>query len=148
LKKIIIDKLKDACENKIFSKIDGFLIKIMRVHSDKIEYGSINDINGEINYKIYYDAVVFKPIKNDKIEVLVSECNDFGIWGICALLPDNPKIEIIIPKNYISNNFNYNEDENIWYSNNIKIQKGSEIEAIVLNVQIDVTKMLIIAKIL
>ena len=148
MKDIIVDILRNKFEGKIFTKINGYVVKILNIDKKSILNGSINDINGEINYKIKYSAVIFKPIKNSVLDIVVDYCNDLAIWGHYELLSDVSIIECITPSHLIPENYTYNEMDNYWDSDGKSIKEGSFIKIKVINVQIDVTKMSIIGEII
>jgi DNA-directed RNA polymerase subunit E'/Rpb7 len=110
----IIHSLKKNYEKKVLGKINGYIIEIVDVNEDTIKDGVINDINGDINYKLEYTAVMFKPIKGDILDITVDHCNDLGIWGHSTILSDVSIIECICTKNLIPDGFIYNEEQDIW----------------------------------
>lgn len=147
IKERIIHSLKKNYEKKVLGKINGYIIEIVDVNEDTIKDGVINDINGDTNYKLEYTAVMFKPIKEDILDITIDHCNDLGIWGHSTILSDVSIIECICTKNLIPKGFTYDEEFEKWVSETKIIEEGTEVKLKVLNTQIDATKMLIIGNI-
>ena len=120
------------------------IIKIIDVAVDSIKDGIINDIDGSTNYLVKYTAVIFEPIKDQYLDILVKECNDNTIWATLSLLKNVSIIECIIPKKYIDSNYVFNEDTSTWSYNSEIIKVGSELKLKIVNFQIDSNKIMII----
>lgn len=133
-------------EGKILGKINSYIIKIIDVNLNSIKEGIINDIDGSTNYLIKYTAVIFEPIKDQILDVIVKECNDNTIWATLSLLKNVNIIECIIPKKYIDTKYTFNEDTSTWTTkNNSEIIKVfSELKLKIVNFQIDSNKIMII----
>lgn len=143
----VLQNLKKNYEKKVLGKINGYIISIIDVNENTIKEGKVNDINGDVSYKLEYTAAIFRPIKGTPLDITVDYCNDLGIWGHLTLLPEVSIIECICPKHMIPKDYKYNELINDWVSVDNpkkKISSGSEIQLKVFNTQIDATKMLII----
>ena len=149
IKERVLGTLRKKYERKVLGKINGYLISIIDVDEDTVKDGSVNDINGDVTYKLEYTAVVFRPIKGSVLSITVDYCNDLGIWGHSSLLPDVSVIECICPKHMIPKGFKHDEKTDEWVQKNPKIiiRPGSEIQLKVFNTQIDATRMLIIGSV-
>ena len=134
-------------EGKVLGRINSYIIKIIDIDLESIKDGLVNDIDGSTNYLVKYNAVIFEPIKDQILDVIVKECNDNTIWTILSLLPKVDIIECIIPKKYISSAYNFNEDTLSWKSDYGIIKIGSELKLKIVNFQIDSNKIMIIGSI-
>ena len=141
--KIIINTF----EGKVLGRINSYIIKIIDVDHESIKDGLVNDIDGSINYLIKYSAVIFEPMKDHILDVIVKECNDNTIWSKVALLKNVSIIECICPKKYIDTSFTFNEETLTWSNSNTVIKIGSELKLKIVNYQIDSNKIMIIGSI-
>jgi DNA-directed RNA polymerase subunit E'/Rpb7 len=139
LKLNIKNTILETCEKKILSNM--FIINILSIE-DSIKDGIINDIDGSVNYKIKYRALVFVPEINSEINITITKCNEVGLWGYPTLifkdvidyLKNNVKIECVIPKDIITK-YKFVDDK--WKYNDRKEKKEKIIEKYVeINVKI------------
>jgi DNA-directed RNA polymerase II subunit RPB7 len=160
----IIESLKKSFEKKILGRINSYIIAISDVNEDSIKNGTINDINGGINYNLEYTAVIFRPMKNHILDVTINNCNDLGIWGFATLLPDVTFIECICPKHLLKG-YTFSEESSQWIKNEPEDEKeskqkkknkkkqldivslNSKVQIKILNFQIETTKISIIGSI-
>jgi len=144
--KTIKNNIVKNYENKVLGKINSYIIKIIDVNENNIKNGIINDINGDVVYKINYTAVIFNPLKDAVFDIIITKCDEIGLFGKPSLIFDILKksktiIDCVIPKNLIED---YKYVNNSWVKGEIKISVNSEIRIKILSSQIDTGKIIII----
>jgi len=131
-------------EGKILGRINSYIIKIIDIDTTSIKDGLVNDIDGSTNYNVKYTAVIFEPVLNQVLNVIVKECNNNTIWFNLLMIPDVSLIECICTKKYIPEKYKFNDDLCIWSSEtNDIIGIGTELKLEILNFQIDSNKIMI-----
>ena len=148
-------------EKKILGRINSFIIKIIDLDNYSIKDGYISDIDGSSNYVVKYTAVVFEPMKDQVLDVVVKECTDSAIWFYLKMLPNISMIECICTRKYIPDSYQFDEDLRIFSRskngvqetmiNEVKessrsandIKLGTELKVLILNFQIDSNKIML-----
>ena len=151
-----------AYERKIIGDLNSFIISILSILDQTEMTGTINDIDGSMTFNVIYRALVFRPENDSVIDLVVTSCNDVGIWGYPTLVYKNKEsyisemqtsnkiiIECVIPKEMLSQSFKYDTLDNSWNrSEGLKIIKGSEIKVKVINFIIEMNKINMIGNVL
>jgi DNA-directed RNA polymerase subunit E'/Rpb7 len=82
---------------------DGYLIQLFRIIS--IQDGIVNE-EGEAVYTVQFKALVFKPLKGEVIDGIVTSVNKPGIHLKIG------SVSAFIPHNKIPDYFKYDEENN------------------------------------
>lgn len=148
--KHIYKQLDTLYSKKIFGKINAYVIKILLVNNKSITNGFINNINGFINYNVEYIALIYQPVRNEKIEIIVDRSNNLSIWGHIKNLEEVSNTDIIecmVPKEYLHGYKNVEKNDiNMWIKGDNIIRESSNIMVNILNFQFDSNKLIIIAE--
>lgn len=168
IKKSVKKYLITNYENKI-TQSGVYVLKIIDINTECIKNGLINDLNGDVVYEVEYSAYIFDPIIGSSFEIVVTKCNEIGIWGYPKLCQSesaktylsesdrsivtktNGIIECISSNDVIVNrqykNGSYIGSGSSSVPNN-DITIGSVVKLKVLNRQIEHNRMVIIGTIL
>lgn len=57
----------------------GFIVAVTRFSEGDIKGGVIDHLNGHVKYSLRYDALVFRPFKNEVMDAVVTSVTDLGI---------------------------------------------------------------------
>eukprot|EP01080_Neovahlkampfia_damariscottae_P004409 gene4409-7784_t len=121
LKNTIIDKLNNEAEGQCSVRY-GYTICVTKILN--IGKGKINDF-GHATFPIKYQAVVFKPFKNEVIDCVVSKVTKIGFFA------DVGPVQIFVSRHQISVDMRFEPDSTppcfISEDQSIKIQKDDEI---------------------
>jgi len=112
----VVDSLKEKIEHKILGKIDAYVISIVNIDNSSLINGTIDEITSSVNYNVAYDAVVFKPIKGETIDVKVYYCNEPGLWCYVCYI-EGMNIQCFVPRKYMVP-CTYNEKNETFILNN------------------------------
>ena len=56
----------------------GFVIAVLRILDENVVSGPIDHITGGVRYDVMYDAVCFRPMKNEVMDAIVLTCTAMG----------------------------------------------------------------------
>lgn len=153
IKKSVKKYLIDNYENKI-TQSGVYVLKIIDINTECIKNGLINDLNGDVVYEVEYSAYIFDPIIGASFEIVITKCNEIGIWGypkLCSKTGIQCPIECISSNDIIVNREYKNGSYVATYvaSTNVSdpisdITVGSIVRLKVLNRQIEHNRMVII----
>lgn len=125
-----ITHTSEVPDTRLFSKLDTYRSK---TKLKTLEHGKISDISGDISYSIEYNAVIFRPIVGDTINITVNFINNRGIWGNLTLL-NTKTIKCTCLKEKMDG---YVYENDVWIKDNTVIDVGSEIDIKIIHFQID-----------
>jgi len=131
----VVDSLKDKIEHKILGKIDAYVISIVNIDDSSLINGTIDEVTSSINYNVAYDAVVFRPIKGEMIDVKVDYCSDPGIWGYVCYIEDI-NIQCFLPRKYMKP-CSFDEKTETFLIDGEKICKDSTVTLKIVESKID-----------
>lgn len=141
---------------------DGFYImKILDVRSfseseTNDTNGIINEITGDITYRVMFSAFVFCPVVGSVFEIKVTKCNDVGIWGVpesfdCSNNEKHVVIECMSSADMIESR-HYNKGIYVSNKNDKNNEKSINVNSIVklkvLNAQIEYNKITVFGSVL
>lgn len=149
----IKQNLRDKYENKIVGKIDSLLMKIIDIDEKTIKSGKINDVTSSVNYLVKYTSIAFSPIKGQILDVIVTKCNEIGLFCKVKLLQKTNShdiVDCICPKDImVMDKFTYNSKENCWTkdNHNLTVKLDDTIRMKILDFNVDYNKIVIIGTI-
>ena len=80
VREMVHERLKDAVEGKLVPNV-GFVVTVLRITDDWMGTGLIDNLTGGSVYKVPYEAIVFRPFKNEVLDVIVTSVNNYGFQG-------------------------------------------------------------------
>jgi DNA-directed RNA polymerase II subunit RPB7 len=77
--------LKESLDRQLFQEVEGtcsgrygYIVSVVSV--DSRGCGEIEDTYGSAKFRIRYKAIVFKPFRNEVINVIVTSVNKMGFY--------------------------------------------------------------------
>lgn len=58
----------------------GMVITVLRIPDEGIVMGAIDHLTGDVRAVVTFDAICFKPLRNEVLDGVVSDCNNYGIF--------------------------------------------------------------------
>ena len=135
-------------ENKVIGKLDSFVIKIVDIDEHTIINGKVNEVTGGVNYLVRYTAVLFNPVKNGILDVVIYKSNEIGLFGKVKLINngDNVNIQCIMPKELLTNH-TFSITDQCWHNGTDNVKVDSNIKMKIKDVTMDYYRIVIIGEI-
>jgi DNA-directed RNA polymerase II subunit RPB7 len=54
----------------------GFIITVLQIADENISKGRIDHLSGSVRYEVSFDAVLFRPFKNEIMDAVVTEVTE------------------------------------------------------------------------
>ena len=118
IRELISKKIRELEGNVIGDH--GYIVAIVKF--ERSGTGTVENDTGNVNFKIAYEAITYKPIKGEIIKAIPFFVNDHGFF--CNVGP----LQIFVSKHMMGENWEYidevwkNEDETIDIDIPIKLQ--------------------------
>ncbi|GAB5363536.1 hypothetical protein AAMO2058_000891700 [Amorphochlora amoebiformis] len=135
IEKKISDKLKEKVEGKCTGRY-GYTILVARIQ--KTKKGRLDVVTGNAHFMVNYQAIVFKPYKNEVLPTEVSNVTDQGFWANAGPL------EIFISCQHIPSDFVFNATDKEFISKDEAklIKRGSRCRVKILGMTVDTDKII------
>ena len=106
----------------------GFVILVLKIEDDQISKGVIDHLTGLTKFEVAYDAIVFRPFRNEVLDSTTRICTAQGIFA------ESGPLDIFISRHYIPPEFEFRAEEESWASieTGIVIRPGAELRVKVL----------------
>uniref|UniRef100_A0A7S3UZC8 RNA polymerase Rpb7-like N-terminal domain-containing protein n=1 Tax=Aplanochytrium stocchinoi TaxID=215587 RepID=A0A7S3UZC8_9STRA len=133
----IRERLAAEVEGKSLGRY-GYIIKVENIPDSAISKGRLEDATGEVQYKIKFVAIVFRPFKEEVIDAVVGVCNELGFF--CHAGP----LEIFVSHRTMPEDMqNYNHETSRWVDDEKKMEiaAGSGVRVRIMNLRIDANKI-------
>uniref|UniRef100_A0A7S2THG5 RNA polymerase Rpb7-like N-terminal domain-containing protein n=1 Tax=Lotharella oceanica TaxID=641309 RepID=A0A7S2THG5_9EUKA len=133
----IQDKLREKVEGKCTGRY-GYTILVARVV--KIHPGRLDVVTGHAHFGVDYQAIVFKPFKNEVLPTEVSLVTEQGFW--CQAGP----LEIFVGTEGIPKDYIFNPTDKLYSSEDEDklIRKGSACRIRILGMTVDADKFKVV----
>jgi DNA-directed RNA polymerase II subunit RPB7 len=59
----------------------GFVVSVLRIPDENIGEGIIDDLTGRVRFNVGFDAVCFKPFRNEVMDTVVLQCTSQGFFS-------------------------------------------------------------------
>ena len=141
LPEILREKLRRGVEGSC-SRRYGFVVAITHVYDDHTENGRICEGTGEVTFPMKYNAIVFKPFRNEVLDAVVTEnVNKDGFFAKAGPLSifisyKSMPEEFRFDNNAATPRFQLNHGDGI-----VEIQKDTCVRLRLLNTHIDADGM-------
>ncbi len=109
------EHIKEVCkqeaqgERSVLSGV-GFVILVLTIDDNAIGDGVIDHLTGTTRYEVEYDAILFRPFKNEVMDVSVKVCTSQGIFAEAGPL------DLFVPKHFIPEAFEFRPEDAAWAS--------------------------------
>ena len=80
IREMVHQRLKEAVEGKLEPNV-GYIVTVLRIGDEWMGKGRIDNMTGGVIYNITYEALVFRPFKNEVVDVIVTEVSNLGYNG-------------------------------------------------------------------
>lgn len=88
----------------------GFIIMVLSIDDNQIGKGLIDHLTGRTRYEVEYDAIVFRPFKNEVLDTTVKVCTSQGIFAEAG-----PQ-DIFVARHYIPGHFEFRAEDASYFS--------------------------------
>lgn len=128
----IKEQIKEQCRLEVQGEKNvsgvGFIVLVINIEDEQIGKGTIDHLTGKTRYEVEYDAIVFRPFKNEVLDVIIKKCTPQGMFA------DAGPLDIFISRMYIPGDYEYRGDDSTWIQPHTEtiIRPGSEIRVKVL----------------
>ncbi len=106
----------------------GFIILVIAIDDSQIGKGVIDHLTGRTRYEVEYDAIVFRPFKNEVLDTAVKVCTSEGIFAEAGPL------DLFVSRHYIPNTYEFRAEDASWVSpdTGAAIRSGGEMRVKIL----------------
>ena len=80
LKATVKSKLMESVEGKCLGN-QGFVVMVLTIQDDAIGKGEIEMDTGCVKYTINFQAIVYRPFRNEVIDAVVRVVHDMGFFA-------------------------------------------------------------------
>jgi len=78
------DTLQKKLEQEVVGRLEdgiGYVVAVTNVHDDSKSKGRIEPLTGFVRFELEYSAVMFRPFKNEVLDVVVTSVIDTGFFA-------------------------------------------------------------------
>ena len=135
LKAVINSRLMDKVEGKPMGK-HGYVISVTNVKEEDISQGIIED-DGSVSFDISYQAIMFRPFKNEVLDAKVGNVNEHGFFA------DVGPLQVFVSKHAMPDDHTFDEQAASWVSDDreVEIKKDSGVRLRVMNTDVLTNKI-------
>ena len=132
LKQIIHGRLISEVEGKPLGA-EGYVIHVTQVDFDCMDEGMIED-DGKVTFNISYQAIMFRPFKNEVLDAKVTVVNEHGFFATVG------PMNVFVSKHAMPPDLQdgYDAGVNQWVSQDeeVEIKKDSGVRLKVMNTEV------------
>ncbi len=88
----------------------GFVILVLAIDEANIGRGLVDHLTGKTRYEVEYDAIVFRPFKNEVLDAVVKVCTSQGIFAQAG-----PQ-DVFVARHYIPPDFDFRPEDAAYVS--------------------------------
>jgi len=77
VEQVVSERLREAVEGKLIPNV-GFVVTVLDVLKGWMGKGMVDNLMGSAVYHVSYEAIVFRPFKNEVVDAIVTSCNAHG----------------------------------------------------------------------
>jgi hypothetical protein len=77
----------------------GYIITVLHIADENISKGRIDHLTGAVRYEISFDALLFRPFKNEVMDALVTEVTEargFDSFPVCRCTQLRPAAKLAV----------------------------------------------------
>ena len=106
----------------------GFVVLVLKIEDDMISEGKIDHLTGLTRFDVSYDAIVFRPFRNEVLDAVTKVCTTQGVFAEAGPL------DIFVSRHYIPPEYEFRADDASWASTEtgVVIRAGAEMRVKVL----------------
>ena len=106
----------------------GFVVLVLQIKDDMISRGTIDHLTGLTRFEVSYDAIVFRPFRNEVLDATAKVCTAQGVFAEAGPL------DLFISRHYIPQEYEFRAEEAAWASTDTSavIRAGTELRVKVL----------------
>jgi len=108
----------------------GFIIHVLTIPDQDIVSGKIDHLTGRTQFTVTFDAICFKPFKNEVMDTVVVTCTPQGVFAEAG------PFTLLVHRLHIPAEFEFRAEDATWFSadSNITITPGSSLRLRVMGV--------------
>lgn len=133
LREKIRQRLRSNIEGTALGKI-GYVVHIVEIRDEDISKGKIEDSTGQTTYKVKFQALVFRPFKNEVLDTIVTASHNYGFF--CKAGP----LQIFVSRHGMPDDLkNFDHENSAWISDDkkISIRAGVGVRLRLMNLKFD-----------
>ena len=88
----------------------GFVIHVLAIPDQSIVSGKIDHLTGRTQYTVTFDAICFKPFKNEVMDTVVVTCTSQGFFAEVG------PFQLFVSKIHIPADFEFRAEDATWHS--------------------------------
>jgi DNA-directed RNA polymerase II subunit RPB7 len=106
----------------------GFVILVLSIEDAAIGKGVIDHLTGTTRYEVGYDAIIFRPFKNEVMDTTVVVCSSTGIFVSAGPL------NLFVPKLHVPTDYEFRPEDASWVhpETGATIKAGSDVRVKIL----------------
>lgn len=129
------DKIKEALLAQVEGMAvgdKGYLVSVLSIDEGGLSKGLIEHLTGHVKYVVSYKALMFRPFKNEVMDVVVHSVTPIGLFGSAGPL------DALISKVHIPPDLEFNAEDTSYTSieRGIKIRVGSAVRVKVIGASV------------
>jgi len=144
-------KLRTTLIEKLYSEVEGscsgrygFIIAVTSV--DEIGLGKIQEGTGLVQFPITYQAIVFRPFRNEVVDAVVKSVNKYGF------LAEVGPLQVFVSKHCMHNDFKFDANGTngacfVSEDESVKVSKGDEVRLKITGTRVDTNELFCIGTI-
>ncbi|KAM0792234.1 hypothetical protein ACM66B_004929 [Microbotryomycetes sp. NB124-2] len=136
LQRLLTDQVEGSCSGRV-----GYIISVIQV----TDIGRGKVVEGGAEFKISYNAIVYRPFRGEVVDGVVANVNKMGVFA------DVGPVQCFISTHLIPNEFKFDPNSNppsfTSPTENLTIQKGSHIRLKIVGTRVDATEIFAIGTI-
>jgi len=134
LKVKIKERLRASKEGYALGNV-GYIVYITEIKDENISRGRIEDSTGQVMYHVTFDAIVFRPFKNEVLDTIVGVSHDQGFF--CHAGP----LRIFVSRHAMPDDLKdgFDQETSAWVSDDkqVEIKAGCGVRLRLMNVKIE-----------
>lgn len=109
--------LKTHIKKQVVSEVEGeavkdigYIITVLNIEDGNIGKGIIDHLTGKVRYEIAFDAIVFRPFRNEVMDAVCTVCTSQGIFA------DAGPFSLFVSRVHIPADMEFRPEDSSWTS--------------------------------
>jgi len=144
LDQLVEERLRETYEGKINGE-NGYVVIVLKVMDDWKGSGVLEETYGAARYKIKFDALVFRPFKNEVVDGIVTDVVEHGFF--CQI---GPVKRAFVSRHQMPPDIKeFNMEQSKWISDDrtVEIKRGASIRLRIMEARLDLADITVIGSI-
>lgn len=120
------DHIKEQIQNEVLGeavKDIGYVIMILAIDDSNVGKGLIDHMTGRVRYEVSFDAIVFRPFKNEVMDAVCSVCTSQGFFAEAG------PFSLFVSRVHIPAEMTFRQEDSSWSSSEtgLSIKGGGHV---------------------